>query len=246
MQPAVYLALLSVTGGLPAFQCQPERIAALIRQLDAYRFAQREQAAKELVHIGAPAVPLLKKAVEEGPTTEIKQRAESIIREIHRRSVTAGPVTDGLRAALRLEGYRFPAGTDIALELEVTNLVREQRLLAAPVRWRYSIGDQTPRDEVEMLGTPSEGRIVLHPLGRAAKPAAEGFFATADFYQREVTALREGQAVTWRLSLDEPGRSLPPGEYELSLELNLTPLKASGARAVVTNRVRFTIAGKAK
>jgi hypothetical protein len=246
MQPAAYLALLSVTGGLPAFQCQPERIAALIRKLDAYRFAQREQAAKELVHIGAPAVPLLKKAVEEGPTTEIKQRAESIIREIYRRSATGGPITDGLRAALRLEGYRFPAGTDIALELEVTNLVREQRLLAAPVRWRYCVAEHTARDELEALTAADEGRIILRPLGGARPRTAEGFFATADFYQREVTALREGQAVTWRLSLDEPGRSLPPGEYELFLELNLTPLKASGARALVTNKVRFTIAGKAK
>src|SRR5262249_25898919 len=66
-------------------------IGALIQQLGDNSSDKREFARKRLAAIGAPALPLLEKAVEDGPDVETRASAVGLIRLI--RQATAG---DGL------------------------------------------------------------------------------------------------------------------------------------------------------
>jgi hypothetical protein len=80
------------------------RIKVLINQLGDDMFEARVKATKELVEIGAAAVPLLREAAESSDP-EVKKRAEQCLKEI-------GSIPDEkvLAAALRLTGWRKPKG----------------------------------------------------------------------------------------------------------------------------------------
>lgn len=66
-----------------------DRIAALIKQLGANRFAQREAASKELADIGEQALTALQKATTSKDDVEIRWRAERIIQVINTRAADA-------------------------------------------------------------------------------------------------------------------------------------------------------------
>jgi uncharacterized protein (TIGR03067 family) len=72
------------------------RVARLVAQLGADKFAQREGASKELESIGEPALPALREAAASNDDVEIRRRAEMIIQAI------AGLVTK--RELTRLQG----------------------------------------------------------------------------------------------------------------------------------------------
>jgi WD40 repeat protein len=55
-------------------------VAVLIRQLGDDSFAKRDAANRALAEIGAPALPLLRKAVIEGSDLEVRKRASKLIR----------------------------------------------------------------------------------------------------------------------------------------------------------------------
>ncbi|MHC4606193.1 MAG: PDZ domain-containing protein [Planctomycetota bacterium] len=59
-----------------------KRVAGLIKKLGSEDFQERENATEELRKIGDPAVPQLKKAMEEAEDPEVRARAESIVDEI--------------------------------------------------------------------------------------------------------------------------------------------------------------------
>jgi uncharacterized protein (TIGR03067 family) len=60
------------------------RVARLIAQLGADRFAQREAASKDLEAIGEPALAALRKAATSSDDVEVRRRAELIIQAIVR------------------------------------------------------------------------------------------------------------------------------------------------------------------
>jgi hypothetical protein len=80
------------------------RIKDLINQLGDDSFEARVKATKELIGIGAAAVPLLRAAAESSDP-EVKKRAEQCLKEI-------GSIPDdkSIAAALRLVGWRKPKG----------------------------------------------------------------------------------------------------------------------------------------
>ncbi len=81
-----------------------KRVVELVEQLDSRVFQTRQQASRQLVEIGAPAVPLLRQAMQ-GKSLEMAQRAQRCIDDIER----ATP--DGVAAAAaRLIKVRRPAG----------------------------------------------------------------------------------------------------------------------------------------
>jgi len=96
---------------------QQKRIAALIQQLAAPKFADREAAASALARIGAPALPALKKA-RRSDDAETALRAEQIINKIkgvpeavpgqmRQRILTAGTLGDDWISVVRrgAQGY---------------------------------------------------------------------------------------------------------------------------------------------
>jgi hypothetical protein len=93
-----YLRKRMPTGG------DGSRIKVLIEQLGDDSFATREQAVKDLIAIGAAAVPQLREAAESSDT-EVKRRAKQCLKEI-------GDIADeqSLLAAIRILGWRKPAG----------------------------------------------------------------------------------------------------------------------------------------
>jgi hypothetical protein len=241
MQPAAYLAFLSLSGGLPAFQFQPERAAALIEQLDAHRFAQRELAAKELVRMGLPAIPLLKKAAQSAPSAEVSERIEYLIRDIRYRSFSGGPVNHGLQATLRAEADVFDPGEKVVLSLEIANACTQTVSVLPPIGW----GLCHDEDFIESLHRPCDGDIVMRALSGQKLPQRR--FMIDDPRDRVVENLHRGESVLSRVVLTKLANDvLAPGEYEVQVLIHQCPLKPTGFEPLCSNKVRFTIAGKAK
>jgi RNA polymerase sigma factor (sigma-70 family) len=66
----------------PAEVVGPERLAALIADLDSEQFATREQASKELQRIGEPARPALRQALARDPSLEVRRRIEALLDQL--------------------------------------------------------------------------------------------------------------------------------------------------------------------
>jgi HEAT repeat protein len=88
---------------------QREQILALIHQLGAEEFAEREKASAALVQLGPAAVPLLRQALDD-PDAEVGRRAERCLQRIES---VAGPTVSA--AVVRLVVVRKPAGAAEAL-----------------------------------------------------------------------------------------------------------------------------------
>jgi hypothetical protein len=59
-----------------------QRIAALVRDLDANEYAVREAASDDLLKIGEPAIPAIKDALQLPPSLEVRSRCERLVRTI--------------------------------------------------------------------------------------------------------------------------------------------------------------------
>src|SRR6516165_12486531 len=79
------------------------RILALVKKLGDDEFEIRDKASEELESLGAPAVPLLRQALQD-PDVEIAHRAERCLRRIEK---VAGPAVSC--AVLRTLARRKPA-----------------------------------------------------------------------------------------------------------------------------------------
>ena len=93
----------------------PNKIKALIQQLDDDSFEMREKATKDLIALGATALPQLRQAAK-SRSPEVKRRAERCLAAI------GDPKRDTITpAAIRLVGLRKPAG---AADVLLTFLTR--------------------------------------------------------------------------------------------------------------------------
>jgi hypothetical protein len=78
------LAVLAAVGTLPAVgQAPPDekRVAALVRDLNSDKFADRERAEKALRKLGKVALPLLRKELARSKALEQRRRLEKLVRE---------------------------------------------------------------------------------------------------------------------------------------------------------------------
>jgi HEAT repeat protein len=98
----------------------PDRVAALVRQLDDNDFEVRDKADKELRAMGEPVLPLLRKAAKEAASPEVRKRLSDILAAI-------GP--DGRVAAL------IPqlGSDDFATRVKATDMLRKEGPAALPV-----------------------------------------------------------------------------------------------------------------
>ncbi|MBI3409182.1 MAG: hypothetical protein HY040_12615 [Planctomycetes bacterium] len=109
----------ALTGPAPQTRDGDEqRIGDLVKQLGSNKFAERNQAQKELEAIGAPALDTLRKAAKDGDL-ETTKRAGDLVRKLEERIFTANllipkrvhlkvkdmPVLDAVAELSRLSGY---------------------------------------------------------------------------------------------------------------------------------------------
>jgi len=83
----------------PAATADPERVQSLIADLDSDQFALRKKATTELERIGEAATPLLRKALEADPSTEVRRRIEEVLKKTD----SATPRGESLRTIRALE-----------------------------------------------------------------------------------------------------------------------------------------------
>src|SRR5262245_59549124 len=79
--PALAMPLLGRLRGPPP-AVDRKKVRDLIATLEASSFRKREQAARELLELGAPVAPLLRRALQGMPSLELKRRLERLLQEL--------------------------------------------------------------------------------------------------------------------------------------------------------------------
>jgi RNA polymerase sigma factor (sigma-70 family) len=100
----------------PAAPADRDRLAGLVKGLDADSFEEREKATEDLAKLGAAAEPALRKALEGTPTAEVKQRVELLLEKLRTAAATPEHTRES-RALELLEQVRTPEATALLKEL---------------------------------------------------------------------------------------------------------------------------------
>ncbi len=174
-----------------------ERIVGLVRRLGAEDFTQREEAARELVAAGGPAVPFLTEAAKD-PDAEIAKRAQQCLDQI-KGEQDAGATT----AVVRLLGLRRPAGAAAALldflpAAAEAKLAREVRYALAAVAYTDGKPDAALAQALEHKD-PARRAAVQEALkkedGKGAEPPGRRLFTPGVKIATRITEYREGKKV---------------------------------------------------
>jgi WD40 repeat protein len=93
----------------PAAPPRPERVAAIIADLDHIEFPRREAASRELEKLGEPACPALRRALAANPSPEAKRRLGQLLPGIEAEAPSPEWLR-GVRVLQVLEGIGTPEG----------------------------------------------------------------------------------------------------------------------------------------
>ena len=89
----------------------PDKVQALVRKMGDSNFEVREQAQKDLIHLGVPVLPLLRQVYRDPPDLEIRLRARAAIETIEENNAKAREeYLPRLLSAARLIALRKPPG----------------------------------------------------------------------------------------------------------------------------------------
>jgi len=94
----------------PVKPVEEKRVRQLLAQLDSESFVEREKAGDQLLALGEQIVPILRQALKERLTLEVRKRVEGVIESLNR-----GPTTEQLRllrALAVLEWSNRPEGIE--------------------------------------------------------------------------------------------------------------------------------------
>ncbi len=110
----------------------PARLARLLADLDADQFTTRQQATEQLLAIGAPALPELRKLLKSNPPVEVVKRVEALVDTREERSrIPSAEQRFGFRAVRVLEQADTPEARQTLKELadgdDQARLTREAR-----------------------------------------------------------------------------------------------------------------------
>lgn len=108
-----------------------DQVRKLVNQLGAGDYAKREEAAKKLKSIGKPALPALKKAIEDATDAEIVSRAQALVKRIEIRPLPEGDPALGNVGQLQATRIRMSANNGNRI-LEVTEGGREIKITDGP------------------------------------------------------------------------------------------------------------------
>jgi hypothetical protein len=238
MSPPVILPFLSLSGGLPS-SVAPDflRVAALVRQLDSYTFAERERAARELLRVGESAVPALEHSLRGNLSAESRERAERLVRDIRFRALKGGKEVAGLRAILRVPKEVFVEGDPITLTFEIHNVSSVPKRLPGIRAFAGSYFDGNS-DRPTVTITPRSdyaGRIELWMRSGAESVSTNAFYRLGDDQQRDHD-LAPGQGAAYELKM-RGKEEVPAAEYEV----RVTYLLKTAKEDLVSNVVRFKV-----
>jgi hypothetical protein len=112
--------------------------AALVKQLDAPAFTDREAAEKELRGLGDPAIPDLRKALKGELSVEQRRRIEAVLHDANAHLLPAGERLRAVRAVAVLERINSTDARKLLAEwangLESARLTREAKAALARSR----------------------------------------------------------------------------------------------------------------
>lgn len=98
-----------------------DRVAELIKDLDSNRFETRRQAHDELLKLGKPGLPGLKKALTTNPSLEVATRLKEIIRKLSIRDDAGAPAGD-LQVRLVADKKSVKPGDAVKFTVTLFNL----------------------------------------------------------------------------------------------------------------------------
>lgn len=98
-----------------------DRVAGLIQDLDSNRFETRLQAHAELLKLGKPVVPALKKALADKPSLEVATRLKDIVRKLSVRD-DAGSAAGDLQIRLKADKQALKPGETVNFTVTLFNL----------------------------------------------------------------------------------------------------------------------------
>jgi hypothetical protein len=143
------------------------KVRTLIRKLADDSFKVREQASKDLVTLGAVAIPLLRAAARDDDD-EVARRARSCLRQIRARAGETAVNAATIGAVIRLLGLRKPAG---AAEVLLNYLPGADPEVAGDVRAAlFALAQQDGKPNPVLLKALDD----KDPARRAAAAAALG------------------------------------------------------------------------
>jgi hypothetical protein len=100
----------------PAAAPDPRRVARLLAGLDSERFADRDEATRELEKLGGLVEPAVRRALADRPSAEVKRRLEGLLEKMAAVTPTPGEVR-AVRAVEVLEHAGTPAARRLLAEL---------------------------------------------------------------------------------------------------------------------------------
>lgn len=197
-----------------------DKIRELVSRLASDEIEAREEAQRQLVEKGEPALPLLRRLLEAAKDPEVVARLKATLLEIEKQALRAKvyrparPVTIKARGA-RLEEVLKEAGRQAGVAIELTAELADRRVtLEAEGAPLLAALDRLCAAEKDLAFQPAEGRLRFSSGPAPAVPSAyaDGFRARLrrhSFYQEaDRVSGASATAVVLYLEFDaEPGIS---------------------------------------
>ena len=207
--------------------------AELVRDLSDDAIQVRERAAAELYRQGEDVRGLLIDARDRGPDPETRFRAKEILRRLDAderiRGFGGSNRVGGFAASLRTD--RFFGSGPVRVTLEIMNVGSRELEFPGLATWDAELPDQ------ELRQTGAEARITMRRFGSTGLRRTTWRSGVAGV--RTPTVLRSGDTVRFDYSIE--ARSLPPGDYQVSVEYFARDLIPDADDSLRTNGVTFMI-----
>jgi hypothetical protein len=182
----------------------------LVRDLSDDSPRIRERAEAELYRQGQDVRGVLIDARDRGPDPETRSRAREILRRLDAderiRNFGGFNRVGGFAASIRTD--RFFGSGPFRLTLEVMNMGSKDMDFPGLGTWDAELPDQDTRR------TGSEARVTVRKIGSIGLRRTT--WGSGEIGTRTPTFLRPGDSVRFEYTL--PAGSLPPGDYQVSVE----------------------------
>jgi hypothetical protein len=213
---------------------------ALIHQLDDDDFRTRERAAVGLRKIGTPALEPLKQSAAMAKSSEVRERAEKLAREIRLASFPPGKTMAGMRSTLRAEREVYRADELIVMNFEIENVSNDDLTLPTKFLWNYSQTYGPQRTAIYRVVQPHHAKFEIFQLsGRKPKRKIDPIFLSCSETQ-SYQKMKIGETIQYPVPVGIAGRLLP-GEYEIRAFVHMNFAVPGSKEYLPSNSVRFTI-----
>lgn len=205
----------------------------LVRDLADDSIRIRERAEAELYRRGEDVRGVLIDARDRGPDPEIRARAKEILRRLDAderiRWFGGSNRAGGFGASLRTD--RFFGSGPFRLTLEVMNVSPKDLEFPGLAAWDAEFPDQ------ELRQTGAEARVTVRKFGSAG--LRRTMSRSGERGLRTSTLLRSGETVRFEYVIE--ARSLPPGDYQVSVEYFARDLIGDADNHLRTNSVTLMV-----